>query len=120
MEENEFKTPLQDGLTLLELFRSVQGTIWSELAQDNKTKVLSISALHRDLQRSHTNLLISLATQPGDSDTRMLAWDTLRRLKAEVAKARKGELDAYTRLHLDESQMRIDRALNAQATVSAA
>ena len=120
MEENEFKTPLQDGLTLLELFRSVQGTIWSELAQDNKTKALAISALHRDLQRSHTNLLISLATQPGDSDTRMLAWDTLRRLKAEIAKARKGELDAYTRLHLDESQMRIDRALNAQATVSAA
>ena len=120
MEENEFKMPAKDGLTLMELFRSVQSTIWSELAQDNKAKAVSISALHRDLQRAHTNLLISLATQPGDSDTRMLAWDTLRRLKADIAKARKGELDAYTRLHLDESQMRIDRALNAQATVAAA
>ncbi len=116
MEENEFKMPFKEGLTLLELFRSVQGTIWSEL--DKKTEI-SISPLHRDLQRSHVDLLINLASQRGDSDTRMLAWDTLRRLKAKIAEARKSELDAYTRLHLDQSQMRIDRVLSAQATAAA-
>lgn len=120
MEENEFKTPDAKGLSLLELFRSVQNTVWSELAKENAAgKALGISALHRDLQRSHIDLLISLASQRGDSDTRMLAWDTLRRLKADIAKARKGELEAYTRLHLDQSQMRIERALDAKVTASA-
>lgn len=115
MENTEYKTPQKDELTLLELFRSVQSTIWSEL--DTKA---NIGPLHRDLQRTHLDMLISFVNgRVGNSDTKMLAWDTLRRLKGQIALARKGNLDAYSRLHLDESQMRIERALNAQAVAGA-
>jgi hypothetical protein len=50
-------------------------------------------------------------------DARMLAWDHLRRLKTRIAAAKRPAQDEYTRVHLDESLMRIDRALNAVQTV---
>lgn len=114
MENTEFKTPQPDGLTLLELFRSVQGSVWSDL-----TTKTDINPLHRDLQRAHLDLLIGMTTARGDSDTKMMAWDTLRRLKAQIVAARKAPLDAYTKLHLEKSQLRIERALDAKATFSA-
>ena len=115
MANNEFKTPAADGFTQLELFRSVQSTVWSELASK-----ANITPLHRDLQRSYLDLMIGLTTGNNlPADTKMLAWDNLRRLKAEIALARKGQLDAYTRLHLDEAQNRIQRVLDAKTNVGA-
>jgi hypothetical protein len=116
MADNEFKMPSRDMLTQLELFRSVQATVWSELAAKS-----NIGALHRDLQRGYLDLMISLATADSrqvPADSKMLAWDNLRRLKNEIAAARKGQLDAYTRLHLEESQNRIQRMLEAKTTVA--
>ncbi len=49
----------------------------------------------------------------------MLAWDALRGLKAQIASARQGgSYDDYTRVHLDESLMKINRALDARILVS--
>jgi len=50
-------------------------------------------------------------------DARMLAWDQLRKLKDRIALAARATPDAYTRVHLDESLMRINRALNATQTI---
>ena len=49
MENSEFKTPEKDELTLLELFRSVQGTIWSEL--DSKSNIGALRRNHISASR---------------------------------------------------------------------
>lgn len=104
-------------LTLTGLFQSVGATVWSEVGARR-----NISTLRRQLQRSHLELVTGmvLGTTPAPDDARMLAWDQLRTLKARIAaqKAAKGApLDTTTRVHLDETLMRINRALNAVQTL---
>ncbi len=113
---NEFKVgdPKQ-AFTLAEMFDTVGTTVWSELGARR-----SVSALRRQLQRAHADLLIQmvLGQTSVPDDARMLAWDQLRQLKHRIAGARGSrQLDTYTRIHLDESAMRIDRALSARQTV---
>jgi hypothetical protein len=51
----------------------------------------------------------------------MLAWSNLRTLKARLTAARAGRANQYdesTRVHLDESLMRVNRALNATQTIT--
>lgn len=112
---NEFKLKGDPTVfTLAELFGSVGRQVWLELG-DGKP----VSALRRQLQRAHLDAMIGMVvTQSAGvpADARMLAWDQLRTLKRRIG-SRRASGDSYTRIHLDETLMRIDRALNAMQTV---
>ena len=120
---NEFKIgDATQALTLPNLFHSVGGTVWSELDARK-----SIGTLHRQLQRAYLDTLIGMVTNTGNTapdDAKLLAWDQLRQLKGKIAVVAsaspvggKAGLDDYTKIHLAESLMRINRALDARMTV---
>ncbi len=116
MSNNEFKTGSSgDELTLPVLFHSVRDAVWSELPERR-----NVSNLRRALQRAYLDSTIDMCLKPGlvTEDARMLAWDQLRTLKGRIAAAQSGWYDEYTRVHLDESLMRINRALDAKQIVS--
>jgi hypothetical protein len=110
---NEFK--VGDTLNLPTLFHSVSSTVWSELeTHDN------INTLHRQLQRVYLDTMIGMVTtsnSPAPDDAQLLAWDQLRQLKSRIRLAQARPHDDYTRIHLDEALMRIDRALNAHQVI---
>jgi hypothetical protein len=116
---NEFKVGDQSrALTLPYLFHSVGGTVWSEL--DSRK---NIGTLHRQLQRSYIDMLSSMFTNtasPAPDDAKILAWGELQRLKTRIAEAQTApvKLDEYTRTHLAESLMRINRVLQAKQNVN--
>jgi hypothetical protein len=114
---NEFKERGKAGtFTLAELFGGVSRQAWSELAEGR-----SVDALRRQLQRTHLEAMAAMVTAPASAwpaDARMLAWDQLRTLKRRLSSSKAG--DRYTRVHYDESLMRINRALNAIQTIGAA
>jgi hypothetical protein len=110
---NEFKT--SDTLTLPTLFHSVSATVWSELETRG-----NINTLHRQLQRAYLDAMIGMVTvanSPAPDDARLLAWDQLRSLKSRIRLAQDRPHDEYTRIHLDEALMRIDRALSAHQVI---
>lgn len=117
IQNNEFRVgPHGNTLTMAELFHATNVAVWSEL---NGKK--PITDLRRELQRSHLNMLISMALgQSGaPNDARTLSIDQLRSLKTRIASALPKATGEYTRPHLAECLLRIDRALNAQAVVRA-
>jgi hypothetical protein len=79
-----------------------------------------VGSLRRQLQRAHLDVMIGMVVNPNSGapdDARMLAWDQLRKLKTRITAAKHSGQDEYTRVHLDESLMRINRALNATQTI---
>jgi hypothetical protein len=65
--------------------------------------------------------MVDMVTKPSAStpeDARMLAWNHLRVLKGKLSAAQSGTYDDYTRVHLDESLMQVNRALDASVTIS--
>ena len=119
---NEFKVgDASQALTLPYLFHTVGGTVWSELDAHK-----NIGTLHRQLQTAHLDTLINMVTvtnNPAPDDAKLLAWDQLRQIKGKISVAAAGpnaaKMDEYTRVHLAESLMRINRALDAKLTVGA-
>lgn len=123
--DNERKCPAGDNcLTLPELFTDVSNAIWSELdvkadAKPGNNHQPLISGFRRGLQREHLKSLINLTLRPSPGtpeDSRTLAWSALKKLDQRidnVLKQQDGKLDDYTRAHLEESQMRIKKALDA-------
>ncbi|MBC7835580.1 MAG: zinc-dependent metalloprotease [Phycisphaerales bacterium] len=125
--DNEFRIPAdQDALTLPELFDTVSAAIWTEL-DAKPTAAFSprqpmVSSLRRNLQREHLDRLIDL-TLPGSAfgaasrPVSNLASAKLREVREKVGKLTTGDagskLDAYTRAHLAEAGIRIDKALDA-------
>ena len=104
-----------NALTLPYLFNSVGGSVWSELGAKK-----NVSTLRRQLQRSHLATMVDMVTKPAGGtpdDAKMLAWNQLRSLKSRLASAKDGTYDEYTRVHLDESLMQINRALDAKVTI---
>lgn len=82
----------------------------------------SITSLRRQLQREHLSLLAQMVvTRPAGTpeDATMMAWDELRYLRTEMASARRRSRDEYTRVHLAESLMRVERALDAKQVIGA-
>jgi len=63
--------------------------------------------------------MISMFVSPSGApdDAKSLAWDQLRILKTRIRSGRGSDEDAYTRIHLDESLMKIDRALDAKVMI---
>lgn len=111
---NEFKVAgSPNAFTLAELFGTVGSTVWSELEGGR-----NVDTLRRRLQRAHLDEMVRMANiGGGPDDARMLAWDQLRRLKGRITAAKGRKLDQYTKVHLDESLVRINRALTATSVV---
>ncbi|MEE2934659.1 MAG: zinc-dependent metalloprotease [Planctomycetota bacterium] len=131
--DNELRLPAtEDTLTLPELLGEVNTAVWSELDQecpaDRNDRQPMISSLRRNLQREHTQRLLDLVLQASDDTAAYkpisnLARAELRTLSSRIASSleRCGKkMDAYTNAHLTEVKERIDRALEAGYTYSAA
>jgi Met-zincin/Domain of unknown function (DUF5117) len=115
LRDIELKTPPGEALTIPELFDTLQNSIWTEVVSDRTLG--QISSIRRSLQREHLNILLEMVLRQADvpEDGRTLAWYQLRQLRTTIeASLRKpGELDLYTKAHLEETCDRITKALNA-------
>ncbi len=122
--DNERKCPAtEDCLTLPEVFREVGDAIWSELAIKTDQKPTTnrqplVSSFRRGLQREHLKALMELTLRSSSApeDARTLATSNLKQLDRridQVLKTHGDKLDEYTRAHLEDSQTRIQKALQA-------
>ena len=121
--DNEFLTPpTEDMITLPEVFNTVEAEIWSELDQTDGTfteRTPMISSLRRNLQREYVERLIDLSmptsgSQASHKPIANLALMRLRQLSARLEELEdRDQFDAYTKAHLSESRLRIDKALDA-------
>ena len=125
--DNEFLVPADtDALTLPEMLDTVCDAIWSELDQDAGKKYTArkpfVSSLRRNLQREHLELLIDLTRSDymGTSAYKPIAnlvTDKLRQIKDDIDNAldnNGANLDPYTRAHLKDASMQIEKALESQ------
>jgi hypothetical protein len=117
IRDAEMKFGTSEVLTIPQLLESLTDEIWSELRAQE-----SMPAMRRDLQRAHLERMIELVTDAPDgtpADARAVARMTLESLRSglDAALSTTG-LDAYTRAHLNESRVRVDRALSAGIDLS--
>lgn len=131
--DNELRLPAdEDALTLPELLETVTAAAWSELDQecpeerDNRNPM--ISSLRRNLQQEHAQRLIDLvleknertaAYKPISDLARMEMMDLSEKITERLESCQK-KMDAYTRAHLSEVNMRIAKALEAEYSYNAA
>ena len=117
IRDAEMKFGAEEVLTIPELMTSLSKAVWSELPAGE-----SVPAMRRDLQRSYLDRMILLVTDAPDrtpADARSVARITLEDLSNELTTALgSGATDAYTRAHLNESRVRIERALAAGLELS--
>ena len=114
-----------DVLTVAEIVQAVTDEIWSELnnlPSDSSNREPAISSLRRNLQTEHLSRLIELSLEEDGGSPAGRAIQSLVRMQlveilAEIKDADTGDLDAYTRAHLVDAEMKIDKALNAQFTI---
>lgn len=121
--DNERRCKDDACLTLPDVFKSTTTAIWSELdlkeiPKDASNRKPVVSSYRRGLQREHLKALIKIALEPAEGtpeDARTQAWVTLRRMEGQIDGflKRDGQVDDYTRAHLEESQARIRKALDA-------
>ncbi len=126
--DNEFLVPTdEDALTLPELLDTVCNAVWSELDKQPGKKYTArqpmISSLRRNLQREHLELMIDLTKSDYYGTTAYkpiatLIVEKLRQLKEAKIKhmldTYDENLDPYTRAHLKDAGMQIEKALDAQ------
>lgn len=100
----------EDKFTMAEMFQRLREAIWSELEE-----MVNITSFRRALQREHLSKLIKLVLKPEGrtpQDATSLARMDLIAIMEGIKKAlAEGDLDSYTRAHLDESLARIEIAL---------
>lgn len=118
LQDIELKSPAEQALTLPELFKTLEDSIWTEVLQSDD-KSFSISSIRRSLQRSYLNQLTSMVLRRNNvpEDARTLAWYRLRLLQGSlnrVLRRHGGEMNTYTKAHLEETRSRIRKALDAQ------
>ena len=121
--DNELMTPAKDDMvTIPEVLRTVEGEVWSELDKPSGNyteREPMISSLRRNLQREYVERLIDLSMPStwGQASHKPIANLTLmhlRQLSARLGKTLETPgLDAYSKAHLDEARLRIDKALDA-------
>lgn len=116
VSNNEFKIgdPAK-AFTMATLFETVGSTVWSELGEGK-----NIGPLHRQLQRTHLDVMVAFVLSPPNGtpdDAKSLAWDQLRQLKGKISAVQNRKYDTYSRVHLQESLVRVNRALNAQSSI---
>jgi hypothetical protein len=108
-------------VTIPELFATLTAAIWAEAGNSGSAEkpavARNVTSVRRDLQRLYLNSLIRMIVNPlpdTPEDARTLARVTLTDLAAQLDRARRFELDTYTRAHLMDSRERIAQALHAQ------
>ncbi len=121
--DNEIMTPAgEDMITIPEILRTLEAEIWSELDKPAATyteRQPMISSLRRNLQREYVERLIDLSmpgtwTEAAHKPIANLALMHLRQLSARLGRVLVNSgLDAYTRAHLEEAKLRIEKALDA-------
>ncbi len=121
--DNEFLCPSgEDMITLPEMLKTVEAEVWSELdkAAGNYTdRQPMVSSLRRNLQREYVERLIDLSmpeswSQASHKPIANLALMHLRQLSTRLGEKQEAPgLDTYTRAHLSETKLRIDKALDA-------
>lgn len=115
----------KDAVTLPELMETVIGAVFGDLDKKAPGKFTPrrpmISSPRRNLQRELVDRLIDLG-QPGNDTAAAskpisnLALSHLRQIKDKIEKTLKADLeslDAYTKAHLEDAQIRITKALDA-------
>ena len=112
--DNEFRTAGQsDAFTLNELVTTVTDRVWRECAEGAK----EISSFRRNLQREHTERLITLSLMnSGSASMRTistLASAELRRIDGLADKSLKANPEPYSKAHLADIRTRIGKALDA-------
>ena len=118
LQDIELKSASDQALTLPELFTTLEESIWTEVLKPDD-KSLSISSFRRSLQRSYLNHLTSMVLRKTDvpEDAQTLAWYRLRQLQGSinsVLRRHGGDMDTYTKAHLEETRSRISKTLDAQ------
>ena len=114
----------EDAFTLPELFTGITDAVWIELDKNAGAKQWTnsdafISGFRRGLQREHLKQLIKLvlaADNGTPEDARSLARLHLVKLNDQIKNAlqnSKDKLDDYSVAHLEESQVRVEKALDA-------
>jgi hypothetical protein len=127
--DNELLTPSEeDMITLPEVLKTLDAEIWSELEGSDgqfTERQPMISSLRRNLQREFVSRLIDLSMpdswgQASHKPLANLALMQLRQLSSRLEEIQdRSGLDAYTRAHLSETKLRIDKALEAGYTLNA-
>ena len=129
VQDTELKFPKgEDAFTLPELFSGVTDAVWVELGRDAGVKQWSnsdafISSFRRALQREHLKQLIKLvldADSGTPEDARSLARLHLGQINSKIQRVlqnARGNLDDYSFAHLEESQVRVEKALDASFQV---
>ncbi len=119
MIDNELRAP-DDFYSAAEMFSEITDATWSEIGE---SRARSINSFRRNLQRSHTDMLITLALDEDPelqipADARSLSRLHLRRIALRIDNVLgQGGLDDFSQAHLEEMQARINRALTAQITL---
>ena len=114
----------EDVFTMPELFTGITDAIWVELDKNAAGKQWTnsdafISSFRRGLQREHLKQLIKLvldADSGTPEDARSLSRLHLQRINERIVsllQASKNQLDDYSVAHLEESQVRVSKALDA-------
>jgi hypothetical protein len=120
-----------DVLTMAELIQSVTDEVWSELSDmpsSSTNREPAISSLRRNLQSEHLARLVELSLEedagtPVSRTIQSLVRMQLHEILASIQSANlnavgtPSSMDAYTRAHLSDASMKIEKALNAQYTI---
>ncbi len=123
--DNEFLVPAdQDAVTLPELLDTLTASVWSELQNVGDEAYTArnpmISSLRRNLQREYLERLIDLSGSSfwgveAYKPISNLVCGQLRLLKdTRIKPVLSKRLDPYTRAHLEDAVMKIEKALEAQ------
>ena len=122
----EFRNdPSIDVLTVAEVIQEVTDEVWSELGdlpRSSTNRKPAISSLRRNLQSEHLSRLIELSLEedagtPASRTIQSLVRMQLQNILKQIKKAETKNTDAYTRAHLADAQMKIEKALDAQFTI---
>ena len=128
--DNEFLVPAdEDALTLPELMDTITKAIWTEpdesteghLNAEYTNRKPMISSLRRNLQREHLELLIDLTKSESQSTTAYkptanLVMVELHQIKDNIDNVIRANnnIDEYTKVHLKDAGIQIDKALEAE------
>ncbi len=116
IRDTEVKFGAENTLTIPELMSQINESVWNEVWTSPGA---NIESNRRDLQRAHLQQMIALVTDTPDSapaDARSVARAELNKLGEKLASRMQSpsyDFDAYTKAHLEESRVMIEKALDA-------
>lgn len=113
IRDTEVKFGAANTVTIPELMSKITESVWNEVWDGSGN---NIPGNRRDLQRAYLREMTALVIATPDeapSDARSVARYELSRLNKKLSGAAPGNIDAYTKAHLEESKAMIEKALNA-------